>query len=1063
MFDPETAAFLRSAPDLPTLASDRIPLELTEAYAQLVTARLREDTADPPARARLANIADTYELIAVVSENRDEKRASSFVAATAQQILAKGVLDAVSDDELLSRDQVHPALAACLLFLAAEQYPDANEAANALPVRTDASAFTIETLLSESIRALAKGQLIDVLNRAQRRGTLGVSRDSIPAEATSPLYAALLDGVELLASELLAQPHPLAEALRFQRSGAAFDRVLELATLDHPAVIGARALTTTYPGPSHLARLLKAAGETLGEASIQTLPPPTGADEGVWKSWLAHRAKTKPLLWPNHRVALASGFHQTGKSALLTLPTGAGKTTVAEFKIAGVLARKQAVIFLVPTHALADQLRDDLAEAFPDEIVDGSVTTDFDLLLLSLTPPARIEVMTPEMCLARLSLGDAAFDGVGLLVFDECHMLSPAAGSLRRALDGMFAVLGFLKATPDADLLFLSAMVKDGGDFTAWIHEQTGRQCVLVDPIWKPSRQARGVVLYEAAKLRTVLASAAKARVLAGTKGLGKLAKAHLRARPHVLFGLQHNWNNVGTTDITISELLATDVELDGTVGPTGPYLLPNANAVSSAIATASAKQGLKTIVFVTTAQQTIKNAARVAEALPELGPHTTYELELRSAIEDEMGTGGQSLVPSQAAAVPHSADLLPIERRLVETYYRRKDGAAVIVATTTLSQGMNLPSEVAILSGDKRADLMEGGREALKAHELLNAAGRAGRAGHLANGVVILVPEAILKFTGKTPDTNAKTKLRSILPESDRCIELDDPLNAVLDHIQTSQAVAEVAYVINRLQGDAVDRLEDLKKRSFAAFQARRKSEETAFASRLGALKTALDASQTTPWAPHILELSAQSGAAAGVLQTLADRLSTTGPLPQDVVGWIGWMTDWLAAEPLAAGLLGSSEAAARSAVKINRTADLAPHWPTLKKALKAWVNGLPLAEIESLLGGSVETHPHCPRAREIATDLGARGFSYAASLVVQVLKSQFEAAGQDPNQIPVTAYLATAIKRGFNSQDLVAFAMETKGPLTRVQYHRAHAKAGNAAQRAFGAAPIVTITLED
>lgn len=1062
MFDPETAAFLRSAPALPTLASDRIPLELTEAYAQLVTARLREDPADPSARARLANIADTYELIAVVSNDRDEKRASSFVAATAQQILAKGVADAVSDDGLLSRDEVHPALAACLLFLAAEQYPDANEAANTLPVRTDASAFTIETLLAESIRALAKGHLIDVLNRAQRRGSLGAGLDDIPAEATSPLFAALLDGVELLASELLAQPHPLAETLRFRRSGAAFDRVLELATLDHRSVFSDRTLTTTYPGPSHLARLLKAAGETLGEASIQSLAPPSGADEGVWKSWLAHRAKTKPLLWPNHRTALTSGFHQTGASALLTLPTGAGKTTVAEFKIAGVLARKQAVIFLVPTHALADQLRDDLAEAFPDEIVDGSVTTDFDLLLLSLAPPARIEVMTPEMCLARLSLGDAAFDGVGLLVFDECHMLSPAAGSLRRALDGMFAVLGFLKAT-EADLLFLSAMVSDGGDFVAWIHEQTGRQCVLVDPIWKPSRQARGVVLYEAAKLRTILASAANARTLAGTSGLGKAAKASLHARPYVLFGLQHNWNNVGTTDITISELLATDVDLAAAVSKTGLYLRPNANVVSSAIAAASAKQGLKTIVFVTTAQQAITNAARVAKALPELGPHTAYELELRSAIEDEMGAGGQSLVPSQAAAVPHSADLLPIERRLVEAYYRRKDGAAVIVATTTLSQGMNLPSEVAILSGDKRADLTKGGREALKAHELLNAAGRAGRAGHLANGVVILVPEAMLTFTGKIPDANAKKKLRSILPESDRCIKLDDPLNAVLDYIQTSSAVAEVAYVINRLQGDVVDRLEDLKHRSFAAFQARMKSDETTFAYRLDALKTALDASRTTPWPPHILELSAQSGAAAGVLQTLADRLSATGPLPQDIGGWIGWMTDWFAADPLALGLLGSSEAAARSAVKIAKTADLTPHLPTLKMALEAWVNGLPLAEIEGLLGGSVEAHPHCPRAREIATDLAPRGFSYAASLVVQVLKAQFEAAGQDSNQIPVIGYLAMAIKRGFNSQDLVAFAMETKGPLTRVKYHRAHAKAGNVTQRAFGAAPIITMTIDE
>ncbi len=1043
MFDSDTAALLRSAPAVPGLDADRIPLELTAAYAQLVTARLRGDHADAPARAKLSNIADTYELIAVVSNDAAEKRASSFVAATAQQILAKGMPGVIHEEALLTRDEVHPALAACLLFLAAEQYPDANEAANALPDRTDASAFTTENLLAESVQSLARGHLTDVLNRARRRESLRLRDLTAPVEATALLYAALLDGVELLASELLVQPHPLAADLRFENSQAAFDRVLFLASQRHAFPLAERTLTTTYPGPSHLARLLKAAGETLSEASIQRLKPPSGADAAIWSGWLAHRAKTKPLLWPNHRNALNSGFHDTGVSALLTLPTGAGKTTVAEFKIAGVLSRKKAVIFLVPTHALADQLRDDLEQAFPNEIINGSVTTDFDLLLLSLAMPARIEVMTPEMCLARLSLGDDAFDGVGLLVFDECHMLSPAAGSLRRALDGMLAVLGFQRAAPEADLLFLSAMVRDGGDFVGWISEQTKRRCVLVDPIWKPSRQARGVVVYQAAALTKITQAASRERDVARTKGLGKKAKAQLRARPYVLFGLQHNWNNLGTTDITISELLASDVELEGGTGRKGVFLRPNANVVSSAIATAAAKQGLKTIVFVTTAQQALTNAERVANALPVLAPHTPFELELRAAIEDELGQDGQSLVPCQAAAVPHSADLLPIERRLVEAYYRRKDGASVVVATTTLSQGMNLPSEIAILSGDKRADLSGEGREALKAHEILNAAGRAGRAGHLANGVVILVPEAMLKFTGTNPDGLARSKLRSILPESDRCIELDDPLNAVLDNIQMSATSPEFAYMINRLQGSGTDRIDDLKLRSFAAFQARARKTEAEFADKLAGLQIALNASQQTTYDAQLLEISAQSGTAPSILQKMVDRLGATAALPQDVVGWVRWAADWFASDAQTTSLLGMSEGALRSAVKIPKNGDLGPHWPKLKLALEAWVNGLPMAKIEVLLGGSAVTHPHCPRAREIATDLAPRGFSYALALVAQVVKMQLEKAGQDPNLLPVLGYLATAVKRGFNSQDQLSFAMETKGPLTRVQFHLAHSKA--------------------
>jgi hypothetical protein len=109
---------------------------------------------------------------------------------------------------------------------------------------------------------------------------------------------------------------------------------------------------------------------------------------------------------------------------------------------------------------------------------------------------------------------------------------------------------------------------------------------------------------------------------------------------------------------------------------------------------------------------------------------------------------------------------------------FRRSNGAQVIVATPTLAQGLNLPAHIAILASDMRADPDDGGREALGAHELLNAAARAGRAGHLANGVVLLIPEDILTFSdGKPLTSNAVSKLASILPEDDRCLDMYDPL----------------------------------------------------------------------------------------------------------------------------------------------------------------------------------------------------------------------------------------------------------------------------------------------
>jgi replicative superfamily II helicase len=88
-------------------------------------------------------------------------------------------------------------------------------------------------------------------------------------------------------------------------------------------------------------------------------------------------------VWPNHREAIAKGFYQTGNSAVVVLPTGAGKTTLSSLKIAGALARKKKVVFLAPTHALVEQLTFDLQEMFPKELLGSVVSSDFDFLMRS--------------------------------------------------------------------------------------------------------------------------------------------------------------------------------------------------------------------------------------------------------------------------------------------------------------------------------------------------------------------------------------------------------------------------------------------------------------------------------------------------------------------------------------------------------------------------------------------------------------------------------------------------------------------------------------------------------
>ena len=113
----------------------------------------------------------------------------------------------------------------------------------------------------------------------------------------------------------------------------------------------------------------------------------------------------------------------------------------------------------------------------------------------------------------------------------------------------------------------------------------------------------------------------------------------------------------------------------------------------------------------------------------------------------------------------------------------------------------MNLPAEVAIFAGTMRHD--EDGREPLKGHEILNAAGRAGRAGHLANGTVLLISEPPVGFAANgTPTGEAFAMLAKVFPPDDQCVTIDDPLTSLLDRIQLGHLDdPAVRYFLSRLR----------------------------------------------------------------------------------------------------------------------------------------------------------------------------------------------------------------------------------------------------------------------
>ncbi len=151
--------------------------------------------------------------------------------------------------------------------------------------------------------------------------------------------------------------------------------------------------------------------------------------------------------------------------------------------------------------------------------------------------------------------------------------------------------------------------------------------------------------------------------------------------------------------------------------------------------------EGKQVIVFRSTIRN-VENTARdlrsklPASGLPRYIDERVNELDDSEAIAE--------LRLCLAAGIGfHTADLNYPERRLVEDAFRSGDARALI-ATTTLSMGVNMPCDVAIIADSTRyTPGLDGWRQQeIPVSEYRNAAGRAGRLGKRTAGFSILLAE---------------------------------------------------------------------------------------------------------------------------------------------------------------------------------------------------------------------------------------------------------------------------------------------------------------------------------
>jgi hypothetical protein len=507
MFDSYARSLLIDVPELEGLTGDAAARALSRAYLCLLQYRTNgaDDSEDATSTlAFLRRMANSLLFHVVLDENKDEaeRRAAAFVAAESLALLSDYIsVMAVQADEVseVFRAERMVRVESALLYLFAEY--DAC-AAGVLTLRDPQLASSIEEQGAGwcfmNLEALCRLRLNSetVLNtRAPCRFRAATQLDphGLEQDTIGRLYVDLGTAAVQFAGWLRGNQNGLGAAL------SKLDGLLSALAATPSAPEGLR-LGHAYARVYHLATLLRLALPAMGKRALcHTVPPPADSDHDDYRHYLATRARGtenvpgRPLLWPSAAEYVARCILGDVVHAVVSMPTGSGKSFVAELAISQAVCSGW-VLYLAPTNALAEQIRGDLRHGLKSlntevlAFIGDQEYSIFGTETVAEMSANQVAVMTPEKCALALRLAPSAFANCSLVVFDECHLLGDT-GSARGPIAELVLTQLMLRASR-ARFLLMSAITQNPDDLAGWLSSATGANARPLTIRWRPRVQA---------------------------------------------------------------------------------------------------------------------------------------------------------------------------------------------------------------------------------------------------------------------------------------------------------------------------------------------------------------------------------------------------------------------------------------------------------------------------------------------------------------------------------------------------------------------------------------------
>ena len=364
-----------------------------------------------------------------------------------------------------------------------------------------------------------------------------------------------------------------------------------------------------------------------------------------------------------------------GSSVIVSAPTGAGKTLVAEFAIHRALAHGRRLAYTTPLKALSNQKFADFGRQFGAEQV-GILTGD-----VKVNPRAPILVMTTEILRNMFYTG--GLPGLETVVLDECHYMGDEGrGTVWEEI--------IVNAPRDAALVALSATVANVNEIADWIS-------LVHRPIVAITHPHRPVPL------------------------------SYLVAD---LSGEIHGYDGVRTGAVRL-----IGEEREGGYNDKGRWYTRRVVDPTVMLDALDARGWLPAIYFIFSragCERAMETVLAEGKPLLTRNQQSEVELTIRDAIGETPAIAESPLNQTVFQALGmgvglHHAGILPSVKRLIEQLFER-GLCKVVFATETMSLGIHMPARSVVLQSlTKRTDR---GFRSLTHNELTQMAGRAGRRG---------------------------------------------------------------------------------------------------------------------------------------------------------------------------------------------------------------------------------------------------------------------------------------------------------------------------------------------